>query len=390
MRPRASSSNPADHLKPGPNYPGSQSLRHPANPTAWHVPHYPVNPYQRLLGEALANRGITVRFRDDPYALAEAQSNADLRGQILHLHWLPKGYLGPRNFLQFARFGVAVQRFRRRGGTVVWTAHNLYTHESRNRGRERRLTRFLIRQLAGVIVHSPRAEPLVRREFAVSPDLPFAVIPHGNFVDYYPATLSRIQARQSLHLSAEHRIAAFAGQIRPYKGVPELARAFRTMPRPSARLVIAGWVADAGIAEAVAAAVQSDPRVIFRPGVIAEEDFQIYLKAADVVAVPYLHVLTSGAAILAMSFGRACVAPLSGCLPDVLAQQPELLYDPTTPGDLDAKLARALDDPGLTQACGDRNAERAAEWTWDEVGRLTAEFYARSLNPGGTAHSNVR
>jgi len=353
--------------------------------TVWHVPEDAVNPYQHLLRDALARQGIAVSFQDDPAQVCEQAARANGDPQILHLHWLPRGTFGPRNLFRLLRYGLAVRRFRRRGGTVVWTAHNLYSHELKNRGRERRLRRFLLGQCHGVIVHSPRAEQIVRHEFQVAPQQRFAVIPHANVTDYYPHSMNRAEALQRLGLSSDQRIVAFVGNIRPYKGVPELIQAFRAAASPAARLVIAGRTFDAQVARTVAELVSADRLIVFRPGLIEESEFQVYLKAADVVALPYLNILTSGAAVLAMSFGKACIAPLSGCLPDILSQQPELLYDPASSGSLAATLARALGHPEVTQACGARNLQRAAQWTWDEAGRQTAEFYRRCRAAAGTA-----
>ena len=46
---------------------------------------------------------------------------------------------------------------------------------------------------------------------------------------------------------------------------------------------------------------------------IPDAELQVWLRAADVVVLPFRDILTSGSAILALSFGRAVVAPALGC-----------------------------------------------------------------------------
>jgi beta-1,4-mannosyltransferase len=44
---------------------------------------------------------------------------------------------------------------------------------------------------------------------------------------------------------------------------------------------------------------------------------QIYLRASDVVVLPYIEILNSGAAILALSFSRPVLVPARGALIDL-------------------------------------------------------------------------
>ena len=78
---------------------------------------------------------------------------------------------------------------------------------------------------------------------------------------------------------------------------------------------------------------------------------QMYLRAADAVVLPYKDVLTSGSAILAMTFGQPVIAPAIGCLPESLGAEGTILYDPSTPDGLERAL-RGRDDDGPRDARG--------------------------------------
>ena len=74
------------------------------------------------------------------------------------------------------------------------------------------------------------------------------------------------------------------------------------------------------------------------------EDLQIYFGAADVCVLPYRQVTTSGAALLAFSFGKPIIAPALGPFPSLVDQARGILYQPGEKGLLGAVLdTRALD-----------------------------------------------
>lgn len=66
---------------------------------------------------------------------------------------------------------------------------------------------------------------------------------------------------------------------------------------------------------------QADHSIKFRFEHIPDDDIQTYMKAADIVVLPYRSVLTSGAALLAMSFGKPILASRKGCLAEDLDSQ---------------------------------------------------------------------
>ena len=90
-------------------------------------------------------------------------------------------------------------------------------------------------------------------------------------------------------------------------------------------------------------AAAGDPRISMQLRSIPDDEMQLYLRACDAVVLPFRDVLTSGSAILAMSFGRAVIAPRLGCLPETLSDDAAILYDPTAPDALRDALTSALE-----------------------------------------------
>jgi len=137
--------------------------------------------------------------------------------------------------------------------------------------------------------------------------------------------------------------------------------------------VVAGRAFNRAEADAVRDVAGDDERITLRLEFIPDEELPVLLGAADAVALPFRDILTSGSAILAMSYGRPVIAPSLGCLPETLPADGNLLYDPDDDGGLRWALWRAL-TTDLDQL-GERNLERARELDWGRIAESTAKLY---------------
>ena len=118
------------------------------------------------------------------------------------------------------------------------------------------------------------------------------------------------------------------GLLRPYKGLEELIPAFRGC-RPRLRLLVAGRPPTTQPTSTGSAYLAGgDPRIILEPRFIPAEEVQVYLNAADAAVLPYRQITTSGAALLAFSFGLPVVAPAIGAFPNLVTAANGLLYAP--------------------------------------------------------------
>ncbi len=103
------------------------------------------------------------------------------------------------------------------------------------------------------------------------------------------------------------------------------------------------------------------------------------MNAADVVAFPYKNILTSGAVMLAISFGRACLAPRKDCITEVLDYQGAFLYDPTLKSGLLRSMQEAIRRKDLTSGMGEYNYQKSKSWSWDHVAKKTLDVYKACL-----------
>lgn len=341
-----------------------------------HLPFYEENGYQPLLEAALMRRGIDV-LRGGGGGNFFRSALFRWQADVLHFHWLhPYLLRGSRwaTLLRASRFLAEVALIRQWGIRIVWTVHNLQNHDRHQAGLERWFTRQFARLADRVIVHCAAAQAEAQRLFGIGPDR-LAIVPHGNYAGCYPNTLSAAEARQRLGLGSAEMVYLFLGRIEPYKGVLELVRVFRSLDAPDARLVIAGRPAQADVVPAVEAAIAADHRILFRPGFVADADIQMYFKAADAVVFPYRDVLTSGAVVLAMSFGRACVAPRRGCIPETLDPEGGFLFSIDDPDGLANAMHAVRGQRDRLAAMGQANQRKTAAWDWDRIAATTESLY---------------
>ncbi len=343
------------------------------------------NAYQRALSDGLGGLGIDVSA--DPTGsrrllpIAEALRRHG-RPDIIHIHWTEPYIAGGSSKVsrvKAKRTLVELRVAKRAGIGLVWTAHDLFRHDRKEDPTELSFMRSLFELADAVIVHCTAAADSLLETLAVGDDGrdKVAIIPHGHYRGAYPDTITRQEARARLDLPEAATVIAFVGWVRSYKGVWELFEAFSHLDEPDAHLLIAGRAVDGAYAARLSAAAKGDERVHLSLGFVPDDDLQVYLRAADVVAAPFLEIFTSGSVLLAMSFERAVIAPRRGCVTDVLDEAGGILYDADDPQGLEGALRVAM--TADLEAMGRHNGTDLDRFDWMRVAEATRDAYGAAL-----------
>jgi glycosyltransferase involved in cell wall biosynthesis len=262
---------------------------------------------------------------------------------------------------------------------VVWTVHNLYNHERKNRRLERFAYGLAFRTASKVIVHCGHAASRLRSQLraAATRSQKIVVVPHGNYASAYPNAISRADARARLGLAEGDFVFLSLGAIREYKGGVELADAFAAIDPPrDTKLVIAGPLSDDRVRRRLCEQMATlGDRALLRPDFVAREDIQIYLNAADVFVAPFRDILTSGSVILALTFGKPVIAPRIGCLPETLGEASDLLYDLEEENGLKRTLRSAIERRNELEDLGTKSRAVAERLSWHPIAERTLECY---------------
>ncbi|WP_332098115.1 glycosyltransferase family 4 protein [Halalkalicoccus salilacus] len=297
---------------------------------------------------------------------------------VVHLHWL-QPFVISENPIKTAAGGIRLLGelllLKLMGVTVVWTVHNVLEHRKRSPRLETLIKHFVVRLSDYVIVHCPAARRSIQEAYHLSNEMASKCIsiPHGHYIDSYPNEQTRDQARNTLDIDSTDTTFLFFGQIRPYKNIPLLVETFKELNDDEARLLIVGNPWDENEAAEVRKRSKTDDRIRCIFEFVPEEEIQLYMNAADVVVLPFQDVLTSGSALLGMSFGNALIAPQIGCVAELLDPEGGVSYDPDTGDGLHRAMERAL--RADVAAMGEYNYRKAQRYDWESIARRTYELY---------------
>lgn len=333
-----------------------------------------LNPYVRLLAQGVhaADPGIQPLFISSLSWLRVL----DWRLDLLHLHWAELQYRSTAEAEAAHRLNGFLRKLslaRRRRLPIVYTVHNLDQHEGLHPDLNRRVNHWLFQNADALHVHhAPLADQIRPR---CKQTTRIYVVPHGNYIGAYPNQVGREEARRQLGIAPDRFVYLCLGQIRPYKGIDELIAAFVQQALPDALLLLAGHIGAAGYGDHVRALAAGHPNIRLDPHYIEDHRLQLYFNAADVCVLPYRHATTSGAALLAFSFGRPVIAPNLGPFPELIGSERGLLFSPAQEG-----LAQALGEARKLDlvAAGRRALAYAAALDWTTLGGQHAAVY-RSL-----------
>jgi D-inositol-3-phosphate glycosyltransferase len=317
------------------------------------------------------------------YYLKLIRYAARSKPKILHILWNNKFEYFDRTIL------MAFYKMTRK--KVALTAHNV--NQARRDGNDSLLNRLTLRiqyRLCDhIFVHTRKMKDELCQDFGVS-EKAVTIIRHPINNAFPDTVLTPSEAKQKLGLRNEEKAILFFGRIRPYKGIEHLLDAFRLLVAngPNYRLILAGEPKKGSelYLNEIQQTIESDfkrgqiiPRIQFIP----DNEMEVYLKAADVLVLPYKEIFQSGVLFLAYSYGLPVVAT------DVGSFREEIVEGETgflcRPGDV-ADLAGTLEKYFGSDLYRDLLTRRPEirEYanrvhSWDAVAELTTKAYKELL-----------
>jgi glycosyltransferase involved in cell wall biosynthesis len=288
------------------------------------------------------------------------------------------------------------------GKKIVFTAHNVNTRrrDSEDSWLNRLTLRTQYRLADHIFAHTENMRHELIVDFGVKPAR-VTTIPFGINNAVPDTSLTAEDAKERLGLSKNERAILFFGRITPYKGLDSLMSAFRQVDARSGdhyRLIIAGrpdrcdeyWSA---ILSEIAEAGHKD-RILLNADFVPDSDVEVYFKAADLLVLPYRDIYQSGVIFLGQSFGLPVLATDVGSLKDEIDEgRTGFVCKPEDTADLAATIEKYF----ASDLYADLNRRRpeirswaTARHSWDLVGDITMETYARLLGMPNRAQAMAR
>ena len=343
-------------------------------------PYYPNNPYQPNLAKSLRAHGYEVKGVKDISLLTLIRAMKGIN--IYHLHWTHPYIVSDKLWkavVKAAIFFLILIILKLRGRILIWTVHNLGEHEKKQQNFELFAHRILARLCGGIIVHSRYARQKVIEQYCLKKHAAkVQIIPHGHYIGNYPDDMTRERARHMLNLPIGYTVFLFFGQIRDYKGVPELIKAFFHVLTGKEVLIIAGQPADQKTNDNLKTLIGTNTSILYSPEFVPDEKIQLYMKAADVVVFPFCDIFTSGSLHLAISFEKAIIIPELDSLGWIIEIGGAITFRHEEIDGLETALKSALTTD--LHELGRRNLKAAKELSWESIASKTVNMYLKSNN----------
>jgi glycosyltransferase involved in cell wall biosynthesis len=297
---------------------------------------------------------------------------------IFHILWNNKFVYLDRTLLMLY--------FKALGKRIALTAHNVNT--AKRDGNDSRLNRLTLRAqyrlVDRIFVHTQKMREELISDFGVRPDA-VTIIPYGINNAVPNTELTPAEAKRKLGLSESERVILFFGRIQPYKGLEYLVEAMELlMAQGRYRLIIAGEPKKEHVQywSHIQRRINSGPvhtEVLQKIEYIADEDAELYFKAADALVLPYTDIYQSGVLFLGYSFGLPAIATDVGSFQEEIVQgETGLVCKCSDSNDL-ARTIEAYFASSLYAQLNDRRQaikEYAySRCSWHLVGNITVQTY---------------
>ena len=230
--------------------------------------------------------------------------------KLFHIQWPYKLVLFDRTLLHLY--------YKILGKKIVFTAHNVNAdaRDGTSTWSRQASLRYFYRHVDHLIVHTDKMRDQLVNDFAV-PGSRISVIPHGIMSCVAGDDMSRLssEARQKLGLEVSERVVLFFGLITPYKGIETLVEAIGLLAKEGKTFQAGDRRKNQGMPGLLAknrgldrALRPAKKRVLTDLRHVPDEEIESFMKAADVMVLPYRDIFQSGALFLTYRFGLPVIA----------------------------------------------------------------------------------
>ena len=279
--------------------------------------------------------------------------------QVFFSYWIP--------FMAYA-YGMISKKIKKRSDNIVikTIAHNLESHENWAFGDK--LTRYAMKYSDSIITLSESVYEIGLKLF---PDKDIILGFHPTYSFYNNNRFTKSEAKEKMGLKGK-KVVLFFGYVKPYKGLDILIKSLPYVREqmPDAHLLIVGEVyGNSRLYYDLIDELNLNDHVTFRRQFVPNEQVEIFFKASDVLALPYIHATQSGVAQIGFDMGLGAVVTPVGGLPEIITdKETGIVAHSTSPEDfaLALKAFFRLGKKNIIERAGKENKK----YSWDVFAKL--------------------
>ena len=257
----------------------------------------------------------------------------------------------------------------------MFTIHNIVPHET-NRF-DKILTKLVLGFGQKFFVHSQQNAETLCQMFGFK-DHQIVIVPMPVHNMYSEDAIEKNIARFQVDVPMDRKVLLCFGNIRPYKGIDDLLRAFRLVleHEPKAYLLIVGqawdsWESYQSLIEELK--LQHDVKAVLE--YVPMSQVKYYFSSADLAVLPYKRFdAQSGVGNIALAFGLPLVVTDVGGLPDLVKDE-RAIVNPADYGGLANAIFRILGDHTLAEKLSNDSQALAKQYSWVAFSQKTIAAY---------------
>ena len=227
------------------------------------------------------------------------------------LHW----YENIKHKFLFPLIIRFIEKSINKGQKIIWNVHNKKPHINRNQVESIYLMKLLAKVSHKIVIHSHISTEIVK-ELCDSDETvlnKIIYVPHPHYIDIY--------GEQAKNISLDNNTLklCFLGAVKNYKNVDLLISAVRELNTKAIHLSIYGESSSKKYAEYLSDLIGSNKNIKLNLRFISDKQIPEILTNHHLIVLPYNldSTLNSGSNILAFSYGRTVLSPVTGTLSDI-------------------------------------------------------------------------
>ncbi len=233
---------------------------------------------------------------------------------LVHMHWpenifLVNSYIRMLRNLLFFFFLFSFLKIAKK--KIIWTVHNFKPHENKYPAASKIVHNILLNRIDAYICLTKYSANELEQKLAPDKKNKIYVVSHPLYKEFYKNETTKSQSLKKFNISENKFVFLFIGQVRSYKNVISLIKAFKAANIKDALLIIAGKVHDE-VKEEIINVTKGVESIMLFPEFINDNDLQYFYNVCDLVVVPYKNVLNSGTAFLNLTFNKPMLVPNAG------------------------------------------------------------------------------